>query len=298
MTKAAHDLLVFRLSQMLIKLNQGEWLDAKSLAEEFNISVRTAQRDLGVRFSYLPLEKHGARYRLDPACLGKISLRDVERFACLAGVRGLFPSLSNDFLRDIFDSRIQSALLIKGHQYESLDGREANFRALEQAIVARQCITFLYRKDEGDKSYSDAEPYKMVNHKGIWYLAARDNGKLKAFSFSRIEQLRVLDNRFTFDPEIERSLIEEDGIWLNQDKIEMVLTVTKEVAMYFKRRKLIANQVIEKELADGGLIISAKVGHVNQVLPSVRYWIPHLRIISPEGIQEELEASLAAYLNP
>lgn len=266
MTQAAHDSLVFRLSQMLIKLNQGEWLDAKSLAEEFNISVRTAQRDLGERFSYLPLEKHGTRYRLDSACLGKINLRDVERFACLAGVRGLFPSLSNDFLRDIFDSRIQSALLIKGQQYESLDGREANFRALEQAIVARQCIAFLYRKEEGDKSYNDAEPYKMVNHKGIWYLAARDNGKLKAFSFTRVEQLRVLDNRFTFDPAIEKSLIEEDGIWLNQDKIEMVLTVTKEVAMYFKRRKLIANQVIEKELADGGLIISAKVGHVNQVL--------------------------------
>jgi hypothetical protein len=29
-------------------------------------------------------------------------------------VRGLFPSLSDEFLRDIFDTRIQSALLVKG----------------------------------------------------------------------------------------------------------------------------------------------------------------------------------------
>ena len=39
-----------------------------------------------------------------------------------------------------------------------------------------------------------------------------------------------------------------------------------------------------------------KVGHVNQVLPIVRYWIPHLRIISPEGLQGELERELARYV--
>jgi hypothetical protein len=75
-----------------------------------------------------------------------------------------------------------------------------------------------------------------------------------------------------------------------------VLKVDREVAGYFKRRKLIANQVIEKELEDGGLIVSAKVGHPNQVLPIVRYWIPHLRVISPEGLQAELERELTRYV--
>jgi hypothetical protein len=37
-----------------------------------------------------------------------------------------------------------------------------------------------------------------------------------------------------------------------------VLKINGEVAGYFKRRKLIANQVIEKELEDGGLLVSAK----------------------------------------
>lgn len=66
-----------------------------------------------------------------------------------------------------------------------------------------------------------------------------------------------------------------------------------EVASYFKRRRLIANQAIEKELEDGGLIVSAKVGHLNQILPIVRYWIPHIRIISPETL---MEGELAEYL--
>ena len=77
----------------------------------------------------------------------------------------------------------------------------------------------------------------------------------------------------------------------------MVLKVSKDVAVYFKRRKLVANQVIEKELEDGGLIISARVGHSNQVVPIVRYWIPHIRVISPEGLQDEMEAELKRYLS-
>jgi hypothetical protein len=51
-------------------------------------------------------------------------------------------------------------------------------------------------------------------------------------------------------------------------------------------------KIIEKNLEAGGLIVSARVGHVNQVLPIVRYWIPHIHIISPEGLQEEMEKEL------
>jgi len=83
---------------------------------------------------------------------------------------------------------------------------------------------------------------------------------------------------------------------IGEEKREIVLKVAKEVARYFKRRKLIANQVIEKELEDGGLIVSAKVGHPNQVLPIVRYWIPHIRVISPEGLQADLERELTRYV--
>ena len=83
---ADHDKLAYRLTQILVKLNQGEKLDPQTLAEEFNVNLRTIQRDLNSRFAYLPLERVDGRYSLDPAYLGKLNLRDVERFACLAGV--------------------------------------------------------------------------------------------------------------------------------------------------------------------------------------------------------------------
>lgn len=291
-----HDTLVYRLAQILVKLNQGEKLDPNALADEFGVNLRTIQRDLNERFAYLPLQKADGRYSLDLTFLGKLSTKDIERFAGLAGVRGLFPSLSDEFLRDIFDSRVQEALLIKGHHYENLAGKEQAFRVLEKAIVARQNVAFDYQKTDGVKSYTSVSPYKLLNLKGIWYLAAVDGDKLKTFSFAKIERLKLLDATFVWSKEVDTKLTTEDGIWFTDSQHEVVLKVSAEVAGYFKRRKLIANQVIEKELADGGLLISAKVGHPNQVLPIVRYWVPHIKIVSPESWQRDLERSFLDYL--
>lgn len=291
-----HDTFGFRLIQILKKLNQGEKLDPKALAEEFNVHLRAIQRDLNQRFAFLQLEKTNGLYHLHPTFLGKLSLRDVEHFARLAGVSGLFPSGTDDFLRELFDARMQTALLVKGPHYEDLAGKENSFRQLEQAILARHKISYDYRKNEGPKTYADVEPYKLVNHDGIWYLAGKDGNKLKAFTFSKIDRLQVSDSSFAADPAVEKTLAAEDDIWLNNKKLEVVLKISAPVADYFKRRKLVASQVIEKELEDGGLIVSAKVAHINQILPTVRQWIPHIRIISPEGLQAEMEKEIRSYL--
>lgn len=296
MSSDNHETLVYRLAQILIKLNQGEKLNPAQLADEFKVNLRTIQRDLRLRFAYLNLQKTNGLYHLDPTELGKLSTRDIERFAALAGVRGLFPSLSDEFLRDIFDARLQSTLLIKGHSYEDLAGKSSVFRELERAIISRRRVCFDYAKPEGEKHYPDLAPYKLINHHGIWYLAAQDGDKVKSFSFAKISRLRTLDLEFDWDERIEKTLIENDGIAFSGGKQQIVIKVDREVAGYFKRRRLIANQELIKELDDGGLILSARVSHADQVLSIVRYWIPHLHIISPEPLQAELERGLADYL--
>lgn len=66
-----HDKLAQRLGMILTKLNAGEHLQIASLAQEFNVSERTIQRDLNKRLSYLPLEREGQVYWLAPNYLGK-----------------------------------------------------------------------------------------------------------------------------------------------------------------------------------------------------------------------------------
>lgn len=99
------------------------------------------------------------------------------------------------------------------------------------------------------------------------------------------------------DQKIHSQLTDEDGVWLSSKRQDVTLKVEREIAGYFKRRKLIDNQVIQKELLDGGLLVSVSVGHINQLLPIIRYWIPHIRIVSPSFLQDELEQMLRQYLN-
>lgn len=68
--RQSHETLVYRLTEILVKLNRGEKLQPSALAEEFGVDLRTVQRDLNQRFTYLDLVKEQGRYRMDPAVLG------------------------------------------------------------------------------------------------------------------------------------------------------------------------------------------------------------------------------------
>lgn len=295
---AVHDHLARRLTTILRRLNEGKKLSPHALAEEFGVHIRTIQRDLTERFDFLALQKANGCYHLPPSYLGKFQLADVERFASLAGVKGLFPALTSEFLRDWLNTRLEdSALLVQGTEFEALGhDRQPLFRQLEQAIMQRHVISFAYLKDSGPKTYAAMEPYKLINHQGVWYLAAVDCGHMKAFTFSKLLWVDVLPASFVREMHHEQMLLEEDSIWLNAQKTEVVLKVSKPATHYFVRRKLIAAQVIEKELEDGGLIVSGKVAHPNQILPIVRYWLPNVRIISPEGLQVDMEREMRGYL--
>lgn len=296
MTQSTHDTLVYRLAGILTKLNQGQRLSPQELAQEYGVNLRTIQRDLNVRFAYLPLQKSNGYYSLEAAYLGKLNTKDVQRFAGLAGVSKLFPSLGDVFFRDLFSGDLQSAILVKGHNYENLDDKQPEFHRLEEAINQRRHITVEYLKGSTLKVYPRLAPFKLVNQKGIWYLVAMDESKLKSFAFTKINNFRLLASSFEPDPDIEQRLADEDGIWFSDEPINVTLHVDRQVASYFKRRTLVANQTIEEESLDGSIIISAKVGHPNQIMPIVRYWIPHVRILSPVTLQAELREMLANYI--
>ncbi|MFM2346273.1 MAG: hypothetical protein RL654_1026 [Pseudomonadota bacterium] len=298
--RAEHDTLADRLTLILCRLNQGHTLHPAHLADEFAVSLRTIQRDLSQRLGQLGdlIERtEDGGYRMAPQYFGKLTLTDLERFAALTGLSGLYPVFDDTFVRELLDSRLESVLQVRGHSYEALDSaQQQRFRQVEAATRERQLIGFRYRKPEGEKTYEALHPYRLVNHTGIWYLMALDGSTLKSFAFSRINALLISPARFESDPALTARLDAEDGIWLNEQKTEVVLKVSRDAAGYFLRRKLVPAQEIVRHLEDGSLLVSSRVAHPNQILPIVRYWVPNVRIVSPEGWQEELEAQLQNYL--
>ena len=292
-----HDTLAYRLSEVLTKLNQGESLDPQALADEFGVNLRTIQRDLNVRFAGLPLIKVNGRYKMDDVHLGKLTIRDIERFAAFSGVGGLFPEMNGQFLKEVCAFNARDAWLVKGHHYEDLREHRATFFTLEKAIVERHIVQFRYDKANGDtKLRSAVEPYKLINQKGIWYLAAWDDGKLKSFAISRMAALIKEETTFIPRKHVEKELADSDGVWLGTDRLKVLIQVNSQVASFFMRRNLLPNQVIEKEIEGGDIMVSTTVAHRDEVLPIMRYWIPHVRIVEPPEYQRFLEQGLENYL--
>ena len=138
-----------------------------------------------------------------------------------------------------------------------------------QALVLQQCAV------------SGASVAKVTMPHGVNANIVHGWRKLKTFVFTSIEGLLVSETTFAADPSVEETLVEEEGIWLGGERIEFVLKVSREVAGYFSRRAVLVNQTIVKELKDGGLIVLVKVGHPNEVMPQIRFWIPHIHTIAP-----------------
>jgi predicted DNA-binding transcriptional regulator YafY len=288
-----NELLAHRLADMLYRLNQGETLDPKQLAEHYRTSVRTVYRDLTERFAYLPIQKVEHGYRLDTSYLGKLDFQDIKHFAALSGVVGMFPSFDRDFLRQLLDSRASLAYASKGQSFEDASLFKHLFELLKPAIVDRMHISFVYK----DKR-RHVEPYKLIHHRGCWYLAAVHQGILKAYRLSKVSDVQVRADLpvFTHDQAIVDQLKHEDSIWFGLQKQEVILSVDHSVASYFKARALLPDQQIIKHLNDGGLLVSSQMVNSLQILPLVRYWMPHLKIISPEPLKRELEDGIRTFL--
>ena len=291
----SHDTVAYRLASILQKLNQGEKLDPKQLAEEYQVHRRTIMRDLTERFTFLPLNVNQGIYSLKPSYLGKFDLEDIHRFAKFASIRDLFGKIDQQF----FQKYLTDSVLIKGITYEKIGDKQAEFELISQAILQQHHLQFFYQrvqKKQGDTSVAfEVEPYKLINNNGVWYLIALHDKKVKVFSFTRISLPKVQTTTFAIDLAIKQRIETGDGIYFEGVMDEVILKINPSVAVYFTRRALLPNQEIIQELTDGTLIVLCRNVHEQQILPLVRYWLPNLTIVAPDSLKQKMMNELEQY---
>ena len=290
-----HERLADRLANILTKLNMGYQLSIKELASEFGVSTRTISRDFDRLNTYLPLlqDNETKRYYLEVNYLGKIAPKDIRNFAQLSGIGHLYPSLDMSFLRELLDSRSHQIYNVKGYSFEDASQFKELFKVIGKAIQEHSQIGFVYK---GEPRL--VQPYRLIHHHGSWYLAAVRKDQLRTYRISHIQLMHATHEypQFIPDQDIVKVVEDDDSIWFGQDKQEIILSIDSPVAFYFKQRSILPEQQIVKELNDGGLLVSSKINHDMQLLPLIRFWIPHVAIISPAHLQNELEVGLKEYL--
>ncbi|MCT7576285.1 helix-turn-helix transcriptional regulator [Aliarcobacter butzleri] len=284
-----HDKLSTRLSQILIKFNNGDRVTIEDLAEEFGVSKRTIERDF-VRFSYLPIIKENKEFYLEDLAIGKLNFDDIKNFAIFSGVKSLFPSLTKQFLAEILTDKINKAFLVSNSGFEDIEKKQEIFYNLTSAICDQKIINFFYN----DKARV-VKPYKLINTNGIWYLNATENEDIKTYTFSKIKSLKVTDEKFIQNINILKEIERNEINFLSSITKEVHLEIDNSAKEYFLRKKVLSNMKIIDQTNEY-FIVSTNVAFDDEILNIVKQWIPYIKIVFPLELQNKLQDTLKNYL--
>lgn len=287
--------LAWRLAHIIAILHQGDALNKHQLAEQFDVDVRTIERDLGERLQNIAERNASGGWQLTQGARSTIPARQLGDYAQLTGTQNLFPNTGLRFLLEQLQIPPNDhPLRTYPVSNEDLRHQTQAFDQLQAAIQKRNQCRFDYKGKA-----RQAQPYRLIHKNGIWYLSAVESGRLKNFSVSLITALEMDEgSNFTPDPAHHAYINTQDDVWFTSKATEVLLRVAPEVAHYFTRRALLPQQQCRAD-ADGSLLVSAQINHPNQLLPVVRYWLPHVRIVRPvdwhETLVSEMRQALAQW---
>ncbi|MBE0515673.1 WYL domain-containing protein, partial [Sulfurimonas sp.] len=138
---------------------------------------------------------------------------------------------------------------------------------------------------------------QIVNFEGFWYLVALQEDVLKKYYLKNISNVKATDTAFSTDAKLEDLLENSVSVWFQKDvePFEVKIYANKIAAKYLQRRPL-PTQSIESLHKDGTMEFVIKITHEMEILPIIKYWLPHMRVIEPEWIQEMIDEDLKGYL--
>lgn len=284
-----YDLLIERLCETFGALYQGVTIDKNWLCERFGIAERTAYRDLA-RLAHVLDEVSNGRFKLTANLLPSLHTGHLAEFANFAGVAHLFPHHDGQSLR----KRMNNADNIAIHGASSRENQQYGdlMNSLDKAITDRTEVTCFYR----DKSRR-LQPYRLINHYGLWYLAAVEQGRLKSFELARIAQFATTQIAFEPDASIIEELDTTSGIRFGK-RTDVTLHVSAHAATFVTRRPLFPAQRLLKEHEDGSITIATAISDQNTLFRWLRYWLPDIRIVAPATLSAAFMKDLQARCEP
>lgn len=283
---SGHEVMVQRITVIISALYQYGYVSRQKLLEEFKISERTLYRDLN-RLGDRILHDGNGIYRLAPAYAKPQTLKELQNLVSLLGMEEIIPASKYILKPDLTSLSIRA---LPGDP-DAKRALENNFSLFDKAIRQNSICTFHYKE-----TLRTVEPYQLINIKGVWYLGAVEKGNVKGYQLSKIRWLTLTAEHFAPEPHIAKYFSEEDDVWFSLDKQTVQIKIAAEVSYYFQRRNVLPAQKIIRHESNGDVIVQTEMAHENQLFPLLRYWFPHLTIISPASLQHHFLQKLSQQL--
>jgi len=300
-------------------IKEGAYPNCSSLAEEWEVSDKTIQRDIDYLRDELdaPIDydsiKHGYYYTEPNFSLPAISVTESDLFSvCVAQTvlsqfrnTPLFKKLSSVFekIRDslpdkttIHPSWMSERILVFPEAATRMNSDI--WDTLAKAIRDNRRLAIRHSSPgpkAGQAEERKVDPYYLVSYRGEWYLSTYCHLRqsIRTFAVSRIAGARILDEPFTMQAGMtpKRMFGDQFGIiW--KDKFHKVrIHFSPEVAPYIRERQWHPLQQL-KDTRDGGVVLEFTTNHVNEVKDWVLSWGAGATVLSPKPLVDKVTMAL------
>ncbi len=301
-----------RLLSILRILDNRARCTPKTLAEKFNICIRTIERDISDLNSAgfaITFEKELKTYSFvdQNFTLRGIDLTDNELMALLLG-KQVAHSLGKPF-EDAFASLLRKARTETGDKtkgkikrveakqmfwvdidpMEEFEKVEKQYNAINEAMDKKQELEITYKgMERQEETVRQIAPYCLMFHEGLWYTFAYCNLRKKplVFALDCIKEFRLTGKPYIIPPDFNIDDYLKPGWKMRRygAPVEVVLKFSEHYDRWIKRKKWHPTQVIEEQ-KDGSIIFKVKVEGTVELKWWIYHWIPHVEVLSPPELK-------------
>jgi predicted DNA-binding transcriptional regulator YafY len=314
-----------RVLELLKRFNNGQKINIDLLAQEdlwYGKSEKTIRRDLDVIKEYFPesfeLIRGGKNEKGFYKAITKDTMNNfinkdtkallVQTFN-IAQRNNLLTSLDiNESDKRILENEIKKSkdcYEFISKPFESKKGNETLLRDLENAIHHKRYIKVIYNTPYGTQEFN-LKPYKIVFINENFYLASENTDERFKFTMLRLSQIgsiELLREQFHHNPDIKDFIKQLQTPFplyksnFREHLIKVSIHVDKDKAKFFKLKKYLPSQNIEKENDDTSLLVSFQVSQEREMEELIKKWIPYVKVIEPNSLKDKIESELKQYLN-
>jgi predicted DNA-binding transcriptional regulator YafY len=313
--KEEHDVWELIKSKKEVSEND-EKKEKENLPPSLKIGLRSLQKDMRYIKKYLGdnLTKNGSHYKLVKKeyldDFFKDNHEEIRKFFHAISLidQSVFGKNFKKYqpLLNSIKAQQKDVYLFLENPFENLKKLDLKDE-LEQYIQQRRYIDIDYYADKLYE-FKRVQPYKIIYQNGNWYLAVLTtqdyeiNGGFKLLRLNFIKKItkeQFSPTNFHEDKKVKDFLENKfQSLFTSFDRefFRVKVRISKEVARYFKVKKHLKSQNIVGKI-DGDLLVEFTINDDMEIIPMVQIWMPHIRIIEPERLNERVLENIIKYTN-
>lgn len=298
------------------EINTGRYPNCSSLAQEWEVSSKTIQRDLDYMKYQLnaPLEysakKRGYFYTEKNFQLPAFEVKESDLFAVYIADKLLIQYEGTpiyDSLCSVF-KKIEDALPSKtsfdpSHNHLRFTVfppfntviRPGIWETVTSAIRSSHRLEIEYHTPGNTPSTRAIDPYHGVRFEGDWYVVGFCHRRkaILTFSLARISEAKKLQETFEIpsDFNFHKLTGSHFGVHWSDNEIDVKIQFDKAVAGYVKERKWHPTQRVV-ENPDGSLDLSLRVNHLLELKRWILSWGDKAQVLAPDSFVAEVKQTI------